>query len=69
MHNDHKARIRITVERISITTMRVRSGKFYCETCRRALSAEEIHGATGLGTDIEAVAIATATDTEKGELK
>jgi len=68
MHNDQKPGIRIIVERVSVTTIRTRSKKVYCETCRRSLSAGEIHLAP-LATEphdvIEAAATASATDNEK----
>jgi hypothetical protein len=43
MQNDRKPGIRIIVERVSVTTIRTRSKKFYCDACRRSLGADEIH--------------------------
>lgn len=68
MHNDQKPGIRIIVERVSVTTIRTRSKKLYCEICRRSLDVDEIHLAplaTGPRDVIEAAATADATDNEK----
>ncbi len=72
MQNDQKPDIRIIVERVSVTTIRTRAKKVYCEICSRSLGADEIHLAplpTEARDATEATARACATDHEKGELK
>lgn len=64
MNNDQKPRIRITIERISVTTMRTRSEKTYCEICGRALTAD-VRTATESDKVIDAAATAIATENEK----
>jgi hypothetical protein len=45
MERNHMSKKTITVERISITTIRTRNGnsKFYCENCHRSIEAGEIY--------------------------
>jgi hypothetical protein len=64
MHNDQKPGIRIIVERVSVTTVRTRSRKVYCEMCRRSLDADEIHLAPPATERRDAIE-AAATDNVK----
>ena len=67
MHNDQKRGIRIIAERVSVTTIRTRSKKIYCETCGRQLRADEMHLGAIVSTARNVTESARSTDVEKGE--
>ena len=69
MHNDKKPGIRITVERISVTTIRTRTKKVYCEICLRSLGAAGAQAGTGLHEIIRPPATAIENEDEEGEIE